>query len=100
ISRLPLMLACRCRPIVAACDFEHGLCDRLAEPYRRGIEVGAASARCRHPPGRQLPRIEREIPEPLRRRAGPGAIVDLAIHGDVRVLGADAAALALVDLPE
>src|SRR6202040_2301001 len=75
-------------------------CAARAGPPRCGIEVGAASARCRHPPGRQLPRIEREIPEPLRRRAGPGAIVDLAIRGDVRVLGADAAALALVDLPE
>ena len=48
---------------------------------------------------RDLPRIEVELGDPLRRGA-PGLVIDFDIDGDARVLGADMPAPAFVDMPE
>src|SRR5213075_2233105 len=47
-----------------------------------------------------LTRIERKARQPMRRRAGGRPVVDFTDHRDARVLGADAAAAAFVDMPE
>jgi hypothetical protein len=69
----------------------------LAEPHRRGIDLVAARHGGAHPLAR-LPRIERKIPQPLRRGAGPRPVIDLARGRDA--LRSDLSALAFVDMPD
>src|SRR5205085_4030848 len=69
----------------------------MAEPRRGGVDF-VASRRGADPLAPQLPRIEREIRQPLRRGAGTGPIIDLARGRDA--LRADMPALTLVDMPD
>src|SRR5207249_3730577 len=87
-------------PVLPVRDVEDGLRDFMTEPHSRGVEIGAAPRRSGRDPLARLPRIEREARQPLRRSAGGRPVIDFTGYRDARVLGADTAPAAFVDMPE